>query len=170
SHNPDILYFGANKLYRSMDRGETWTAISDDLTRAEERGDVPFATITTFSESELHFGRLWVGTDDGQLWLTADGGSTWSDVGGGLPRDRWVSRVVASRVEQDRAYVTLNGYRQDDATAYLYVTEDAGSTWRSWAYGLRAEPLNGVREPPVNADVLSGGSDRGAYASLDRGA
>ncbi|MEM6795604.1 MAG: glycosyl hydrolase, partial [Acidobacteriota bacterium] len=169
SHNPDILYFGANRLFRSMDRGESWTAISPDLTRSQERGDVPFATLTTLSESELHFGLLWVGTDDGQIWLTPDGGASWSDSGRDLPADRWVSRVEASRHVKERAYLTLNGYRQDDNTAYAYVTEDLGKTWKSIAAGLPAEPLNVIREDPVNADVLYVGSDRGVYVSLDRG-
>jgi photosystem II stability/assembly factor-like uncharacterized protein len=178
SHNPDVFYFGANKLFRSMDQGETWTAISPDLTVAKERGDVPFATLTTLSESKFHFGLLWVGTDDGQVRLSPDGGVTWSDVAGGLssgpdqrglPKDRWVSRVEASRHVKERAYVSLNGYRNDDIGAYLYVTEDLGKTWTSLAAGLPAEPINVVREDPVNADVLYVGSDRGVYVSLDRG-
>lgn len=169
-HNADIVYFGANRLYRSLDRGETWQAISEDLTTATERGDVPYGTITTIAESERAFGLLWVGTDDGNVHVTDDGGVEWSDVGGGLPDDRWVSRVEASRVEKDRAYVALNGYRDDDLRPYLFVTEDRGKSWSSLAAGLPAEPINVVREDPVNADVLWVGTDRGVYVSLDRGA
>ncbi|MCG8457083.1 MAG: hypothetical protein MI919_12450, partial [Holophagales bacterium] len=150
SHNSDILYFGSNKLYRSMDRGETWTAISDDLSRSEERGNVPFATITTLSESPLRFGLLWAGTDDGQLWVTADGGAEWRDAGTGVVRDRWISRVVASAHAEERAYATANGYRQDDPTPYVYRTDDLGRTWTSVATGLPAEPVNVIREDPVN--------------------
>ena len=169
SHNPDILYFGTQKLYRSMDRGATWTAISDDLTTSDQRGDVPFATITTLAESHEQFGLLWAGTDDGQVWVSDDGGTEWQDVGAGLPQDRWVSRVEPSTHERDRAYLTLNGYRQDDITAYVYVTEDLGRTWTSLAGGLPAEAVNVIREDPVNAGVLYVGTDRGAYVSLDRG-
>ena len=170
SHNADVLYYGAQALYRSMDRGETWTRLSDDLTRSDQRGDVPFATITTLDESTERFGLVWVGTDDGQVWVTRDGGVEWSDVGAGLPADRWVSRVEASVHEENRAYLSLNGYRQDDITAYVYVTEDLGKTWTSLAAGLPAEAVNVVREDPVNADVLYVGTDRGVYVSLDRGA
>jgi hypothetical protein len=170
SHNQDIVYFGANMLFRSMDQGETWTAISGDLTRSPKRGDVPFGTISTFDESTFTFGLIWVGTDDGQVQLTVDGGVTWNDVADGLPRDRWVTRVQASRHERERAYVALNGYRDDDMTPYLYVTENLGGRWKSIANGLPHEPINVVREDPENVDILYVGTDRGVYVSLDRGA
>lgn len=169
-HNPDVLYFGANRLYRSLDRGETWQAISEDLSHSEARGDVPYGTVATLAESPLQFGLLWAGTDDGYVHVSDDGGVEWRQVSASLPADRWVSRVEASRHEKQRAYVSLNGYRDDDITAYLYVTEDLGATWTSLASGLPAEPINVVREDPVNAEVLYVGTDRGVYASLDRGA
>ena len=169
SHNPDIVYFGANRLFRSMDRGETWTAISPDLTVSPERDNVPFATLTTIDESERVFGRIWAGTDDGKAWVTRDGGVTWSDVGTSLPAERWVSRVEASSHVDDRAYVALNGYRDDDPRTYLYATDDLGKTWRDLSSNLPAEPVNVVREDPVNPDVLYVGTDGGAYVSLDRG-
>lgn len=169
-HNHDVLYFGANRFYRSLDQGETWQALSDDLTRSPERGDVPYGTLTTISESPLQFGLLWAGSDDGYVHVTDDGGVEWRDVSAGLPADRWVSRVEASRHEKARAYLSLNGYRDDDITAYVYVTEDLGATWRSIAGGLPAEAVNVVREDPVNPDVLYVGTDRGVYVSLDRGA
>ncbi len=169
-HNRDILYFGANKLYRSLDQGETWKAISPDLSQSSNRGDVAFATLTTISESSEEFGLLWTGTDDGQVHVTDDGGRQWRDVSAGLPADRWVTRVVASRHQRDRAYLSLSGYRDDDITAYVYVTEDLGATWKSLATGLPAEAVNVVKEDPVNPQVLYVGTDRGVYTSLDRGA
>jgi photosystem II stability/assembly factor-like uncharacterized protein len=169
THNEDIVYFGANRLFRSMNQGDDWTAISDDLTRSTKRGDVPFGTITTVDESHETFGLIWVGTDDGQLWLTVDGGVEWEDVADDLPRDRWVSRVVASLHHRERAYLSLNGYRNDDMRAYVYVTEDLGRHWKSIAKGLPAEPVNVIREDPEREDLLYVGTDRGAYATLDRG-
>lgn len=168
-HSGEILYFGANTLMRSMDRGETWTAISDDLSRSEQRGDVPFGTISTLAESPKIFGLIWAGTDDGHVHLTEDGGHTWREVSAGLPRDRWVSRVAASRWHRDTAYVSLNGYRDDDPTPYLFRTEDLGATWSDLAAGLPAEAINVVREDPVEEDILYVGTDRGVYVSLDRG-
>lgn len=169
SHNADVLYFGANKLYRSMDQGETWTALSDDLTKSENRGDVPFATISVVAESPLRFGLLWVGTDDGHVYVTRGSGATWTEVSAGLPSDRWVSRVEASRFDENVAYVSLNGYRDDDIKAYVYRTDNLGRSWRDVSDGLPAEAVNVIREDPVNPNVLYVGTDRGAYVSLDTG-
>ncbi len=168
-HNPDILYMGANKLYRSMDQGRSWRAISGDLTRNPNRGDVPFATITTVAESSKDFGLIAAGTDDGMLWITEDGGQQWREITKGLPKDRWVSRVVTSAHNRGRLYASFTGYRDDDMTAYVYVSEDLGKSWRSIAANLPAEPVNVIKEDPVNADVVYVGSNRGVYVSLDRG-
>mgnify|MGYP002137378357 CR=1 FL=1 len=160
---------GANKLYRSMDQGRTWTAISGDLTRNPNRGDVPFATISTIAESAKTFGLLIVGTDDGLVWISEDGGVEWRESAKGLPRDRWVSRVVTSSHERARLYASFNGYRDDDMSAYVYASDDLGKSWHSISANLPAEPVNVVKEDPVNADVLYVGTDRGAYVSIDRG-
>jgi photosystem II stability/assembly factor-like uncharacterized protein len=169
SHHQDILYFGANRLFRSMDQGKTWTALSEDLTENPSRGDVPFGTITTLDESAETFGLVWAGTDDGQLWLTVDGGVSWRDVDDRLPRDRWISRVEASTHARERAYVSFNGYRDDDMSPYLFLTEDLGERWQPISEGLPAEPINVVREDPENEDLLYVGTDRGVYVSRDRG-
>ncbi|MEM8961249.1 MAG: glycosyl hydrolase [Acidobacteriota bacterium] len=168
-HSPEIVYFGANKLYRSMDRGETWTAISPDLTTSPERGDVPFGTITTVAESPITFGVIWAGTDDGHVHVTSDNGTTWSDVGAGLPKDRWVSRVEASRDDIDVAYVSLSGYRDDDLGVYLYRTADRGKTWTSIAGNLPEGWINVVREDTVDPNILYVGTRNGVYVSHDLG-
>jgi len=169
SHNADVVYFGTNMLYRSMDQGETWTAISGDLTRSKNRGDVPFATLTTLSESSQQFGLIWAGTDDGHVWVTDSSGARWQDVSAKLPKDRWVSRVEASSHARDRAYVTLNGYRDDDIRAYVYRTDDLGKSFRDISKGLPAEAVNVIREDPLMEDILYVGTDRGVYVSSDRG-
>jgi photosystem II stability/assembly factor-like uncharacterized protein len=168
-HNADVVYFGSNKLYRSMDQGQTWTAISGDLSRSDKRGDVPFATLTSVSESSLQFGLIWAGTDDGQVWVTESSGLAWQDVAARLPKDRWVSRVEASSHARERAYVTLNGYRDDDITAYVYRTDDLGKHFKDISKGLPAEAVNVIREDPLMEDVLYVGTDRGVYVSTDRG-
>jgi photosystem II stability/assembly factor-like uncharacterized protein len=169
SHNADVLYYGANKLFRSMDQGETFTALSDDLTQSSNRGDVPFATLTVIAEAPKRFGLLWAGTDDGHVYVTRSSGAEWTEVSGGLPRDRWVSRVEASNHDENVAYVSLNGYRDDDITAYVYRTNNLGRTWRDISDGLPDEAVNVIREDPVNPAVLYVGTDRGAYVSLDTG-
>ncbi len=167
-HNSDVLYMGGNKFFRSLDKGKTFEAISGDLTRSKARGDVPFATITTLAESDLQFGLLWAGTDDGQVWVSNDSGAQWRDVGKALP-DGWVSTVEPSRQARFRAYVALNRYRLDEQTPLLFVTEDLGKSFRDISKGLPAMPINVVREDPINPDVLYVGTDRGVFASLDRG-
>lgn len=168
THNPDVVYYGANKLFRSFDKGKTWAAISNDLTTSRSRGNVPYATITSVSESAKQFGLLWAGTDDGNVWVTTGGGNDWRNVSARLP-DFWVSRVIASSHALKRAYVTLNNYRNDDATAMVYVTDDLGASWRSISSNLPGEAVNVVREDPVNGDVLYVGTDRGVYVSINRG-
>lgn len=169
THNPDVVYFGANRVFRAFDGGRTLRPISPDLSTASERGDTPFATVTTLSESPSAFGLLWAGTDDGNVQVTPDGGTTWRNVSRGLPR-AWVSRVHASTHVRDRAYVSLTPYRDDRIDAFVFVTEDLGRSWRRISEGLPAEPVNVVREDPVNPDVLYVGTHKGVYVSLDRGA
>ncbi|MCP4046202.1 MAG: glycosyl hydrolase [Gammaproteobacteria bacterium] len=168
-HSADVVYFGANRLYRSMDQGDTWTAISDDLSRSKNRGDVPYGTMTSLSESPLQFGLIWAGTDDGQVWVTDSSGTRWKDVAGKLPKDRWVSRVEASNHARNRAYVTLNGYRDDDIRAYVYRTDDLGKRFKDISRGLPAEAINVIREDPLVEDILYVGTDSGVYVSTDRG-
>jgi photosystem II stability/assembly factor-like uncharacterized protein len=168
-HSREILYFGANRLYRSFDRGDTWTAISPDLTSSPEQGDVPFGTITTLSESPKAFGTIYAGTDEGKVWGTRDGGLTWADLSPGLAANRWATRVVASAHDEATVYVAQNGYRNDDFAAYLFKSTDFGKTWVSLAHALPAEPVNTVREDPRASHLLYVGTDSGAFVSLDSG-
>ncbi len=169
THQPDVLYLGAHKLYRSFNRGDTWEAISEDLTAGGQAGNVPYGTLTTISESPLKFGLLYVGSDDGLIHVTRDGGDTWVRISDSLPPKLWVSRVVASAHQKSRVYASLNGYRWDDFTPYLYVSEDYGAHWERIGTDLPLEPINVVREDPENPDVLYVGTDLGAYVSLDKG-
>ncbi|MFL5773718.1 MAG: hypothetical protein ACJ75F_11205, partial [Flavisolibacter sp.] len=175
-HNQDVVYFGGNKLFRSFNRADTFVAISNDLTKGGKPGDVPFGTITTIAESPLRFGLLYVGTDDGNLQLSKDGGFTWNLLNPvnvkkqqSLPSTLWVSRVIASQFVEGRVYAALNGYRNDDFNAYLYVSEDYGATWTPIHQGLPSEPVNVIREDPKNEQILYVGTDGGLYVSFDRG-
>lgn len=168
-HNQDILYMGANKLLRSMDQGETFTAISDDLTTGGKKGDVAYGTLTTISESKFKFGLIYTGSDDGILYRTKDGGSTWTDIGNALPQKKWISRVIASTHEESRVYVSLNGYRDDDFKAYVYRSDDHGDTWTDISGTLPSEPVNVIKEDPVNENLIFVGTDHGVYASTDLG-
>ncbi len=170
-YDPSTLYSGANRLFKSVDRGDTWTPISPDLTTSpgpEKQGNVPYGTITTLSESRLAPKLLYVGTDDGNVHVTRDDGETWTKITAGLP-DKWVSRVVASRHDLPAVYVALTGYRDDDFSIYLYRSTDFGREWSSIAGNLPAESVNVVREDPRKRGILYVGTDLGVYTSLDAG-
>lgn len=169
SHNQDIVYIGANRLYRSFNQGNDFEAISPDLTTGGRKGDVPYGTLTTIHESPLQFGLLYTGSDDGLVHVSHDGGQNWKNISAGLPQQLWVSRVIASSHKKGRVYATLNGYRWDNFEAHLFVSEDYGQTWMRLGKSLPLEPLNVVREDPRNPDLLYVGSDHGLYISLDRG-
>jgi hypothetical protein len=169
-HNPLTLYYGANVLFKSLDRGDSWTAVSTDLTsRPAQQGNVPWGTLTSVAESPLQPGLLYAGADDGYLHVTRDDGNTWRRIDEGLP-ERWVTRLVASQHDLATVYVSLTGYRYDDFEKYLYVSTDYGASWEPISSNLPSEPINVVAEDPENPDILYVGTDAGVYASLDRGA
>ncbi len=169
-HNQDIFYYGANRLYRSMDQGANLQPISPDLTGGGQAGDVPYGTLTTISESPLRFGLIYTGSDDGYVQVTKDGGVSWNRIDAGLPDNLWVSRVVASSHVEGRVYATLNGYRWDHFDAYVYRSEDFGSTWTRIGSDLPNEPVNVIVEHSDNEHLLIVGTDHATYASLDGGA
>jgi photosystem II stability/assembly factor-like uncharacterized protein len=169
-HNQDVVYFGSNKFHRSLDQGDNWDLNSDDLTKGGKKGNVPYGTLTTIDESPLQFGLLYVGTDDGLVHVSRDGGNTWENISAGLEPEQWVSRVEASNFSKGRVYVALNGYRWDRFDAMVYVSEDNGKSWQRIGLDLPAEPVNVIREDPVNENLLYVGTDHGIYVSLDRGA
>ena len=168
-HQQDVLYFGANKLYRSFNQGNDWQVISSDLTNGGKPGNVPYGTLTSICESPLKFGLLYAGSDDGLLHVTRDGGETWAKISDSLTQNLWVSRVQASAHERGRVYVALNGYRWDDFLPYLYVSQDYGQHWERIGLDLPFEPINVVREDPSNPNILYVGTDHNVYISLDGG-
>lgn len=168
-HNQDILYLGGNKLMRSMNRGDDWTAISPDLTQGAKEGNVVYGTLTTISESPFQFGLLYVGSDDGLIYLSKDAGGTWIKISDNLPKGYWISRVIASLHKKERVYATLNGYRSDDFTPLVYSSEDYGNTWKNISSNLPNFPINVIKEDPVNENLLYLGTDNGAYVSFNRG-
>lgn len=168
-HNQDILYLGGNKLMRSMNQGNDWEAISPDLTQGGKKGNVPYGTLTTISESPFKFGLIYTGSDDGLVYLTKDAGGNWEKISQVFPKDLWVSRVVASKHKKARVYASLNGYRWDDFTPYVFVSDDFGKTWNNISANLPQSPVNVIKEDPKNPKLLYVGTDVGAFYSLDKG-
>ena len=168
-HNQDILYLGSNKLHRSFNRGDDFEMISGDLTKGGKKGDVPYGTLTTIHESPLKFGLIYTGSDDGLIHITKDGGNTWTRVSDKLPNNFWVSRVWASSHSESTVYAALNGYRWDDFTPYLYISNNYGVNWERIGTDLPAEPINVVKEDPKNTNIVYVGTDNGLYFSIDKG-
>ena len=176
-HNPQILYAGAQVLFRSLNRGDTWEEISPDLTTNDPAKiglNVPYCTITSISESPLKAGVLWVGTDDGKVHVSQNHGGAWTDLtpaltAVGAPVDRWVSRVYASSHDAATAFVSKSGFRNDDFRPFLYKTTDLGKTWTSVSGNLPASPINVVVQDRKNANLLIVGNDIGVYVSINGG-
>jgi photosystem II stability/assembly factor-like uncharacterized protein len=168
-HNQDVFYFGSNKFHRSMSKGDSLVTLSNDLTTNPVQGDVPFGTTTTISESPIRFGLIYVGTDDGNVQVSKDGGNSFTMISQKLPKGLYVSRVIASKYNVARVYVTLNGYRNDHFNAYVYQSDDYGTTWKQIMKDLPSEPVNVIKEDAVSEQVLYVGTDGGLYVSLDGG-
>jgi archaellum component FlaF (FlaF/FlaG flagellin family) len=169
SHNQDILYVGANKLVRSMDKGETFDVISNDLTTGGKKGNVAYGTLTTIAESPFQFGLLYVGSDDGYVNLTTNSGASWKRISDNLPQKLWVSRVIASQHQKERVYVTLNGYRNDDFKPYVFKSDDYGNTWENIVSNLPNSPINVIKEDTKDENILYVGTDTGVFVSFDGG-
>jgi hypothetical protein len=109
--------------------------------------------------------------------LSKDGGYTWTllnrkkqkDLSGPVSENIWVSRITASAFRESRVYLALNGYRNDDFSAYLFSSEDFGTTWKRIGTDLPFEPINVIREDPKNDQIIYAGTDGGLYVSFDRG-
>jgi photosystem II stability/assembly factor-like uncharacterized protein len=176
-HDASTLYAGFQFVYRSTDKGATWTKISADLTDNNPRqmgvnpSAIPYQSITQLAESPLTKGLIYAGTDDGNLHVTRDGGAAWTNIGGHLPMamKKWVSRVVPSKYDAGTVYVALRGREDDDFAPYLFVSTDFGGTFTSIAGNIPSGSINVVREDPSVRGLLYAGNDFGAYVSKNAG-
>ncbi len=168
-HNPHTLYFGGNKLFKSVNRGDSWQVISPDLTADPESR---YSAIVSIDESPLKPGVVWVGTNDGNVQLSKDDGAHWARLNdriAGAPKSYWVKRIEASNHALGRAYIVFDGHRHDDQEPYIYATEDFGVTWKKITAGLPEGSVYVVREDYKNPDLLFAGTEFAVYISLDRG-
>jgi photosystem II stability/assembly factor-like uncharacterized protein len=183
------LYFGNQRIFRTVDGGQHWTPVSPDLTRphpavpdtldgparADYAGTGPRrGVVYAIGPSPTDAGLIWAGTDDGLVWRTADGGASWSDV---TPRalGDWskIGVVEPSHFDAMTAYIAVDRHRLDDFRPYVYRTHDGGRSWKLVASGLAEggvlNAVNVVREDPVVAGLLYAGTERGAFVSFDDG-
>lgn len=189
-HNPRTLYMGGHRVWKSVNQGDQWLPISDDLSlrdtarlrlsmartggiTLDATGAETYGTITTLSESPVRPGILWAGTDDGNVWLTRNDGAAWENLTGrfpGVPRSTYVSRVDASSFDSGTVYVTFDGHRGDDFRPYAFISTDFGRTFRPIVSGIPAnEYVHVITDNPRRRGLLFLGTEKTAYVSVDNG-
>ena len=184
-HDPDVLYVAGNVLFRSRDEGQTWEAISPDLTRnikekqqssggpiTQDNTSVEYyGTLFAVAESPLEAGTIWTGSDDGLVQLTRDGGETWTDVTpDALPREVQVNSIEPHPTEPGGLYLAATAYKDDDFQPWLFRTTDYGRRWQRIDRGIdRLHFTRVVRADPKQVGVLYAGTERGVYLSADDG-
>ena len=185
-HDPNTLYIAGNQVYRSTDEGQSWEAISPDLTRADPEtlkpsggpvnrdaiGAETYATVFAFVESPHERGVFWAGSDDGRLHISRDNGATWREITTpDLPEWTMVSGIEPSPFDPATAYVAATRYKLDDYRPYLYVTRDYGAHWTRIDDGIPADDFTRViRADPERPGLLYAGTETGVYVSFDDGA
>lgn len=187
-HNPHTVFFAANHLFKSVDRGDHWQIISPDLTTndpskfnrptggitLDQTGAENHCTIISIAESPITPGLIWIGTDDGNVQLTRNGGASWANVRKNVPdvpEKLWVSRVEASNFKAGICYLTFDGHRSDNFKPYVFKTEDFGETWTNISSNLPdGGPVYVIREDRKNKNLLFVGTEFDVFYSLDSGA
>ena len=183
----NTVYYGSQFVHKSTNRGDSWTAISPDLTTNRKEwqnqdrsggltpdvtGAENFTTIMAIAPSPVERGVIWAGTDDGRVHVTRDGGANWTSVEAnikGVPANTWVPEIKASRHAAGTAFIVFDDHRRSNWTPYVYKTTDYGKTWTS----LATKDLQGyalaIEQDPVDPDLLFLGTEFGLWTSLDGG-
>ncbi len=191
-HQNSRLYFAANKLFRSDDRGSTWKVISPDLSRGLDRqqfevmGQVQsvdavarngsttiYGNIVALDESAKQENLLYVGTDDGLIHITEDAGGSWRKVESvpGVPARTYVNMLLASRHDANVVYAAFNNHKNGDFKPYLYKSTDKGASWASISGNLPARgSVYAIAEDHLNPALLFAGTEFGLFTSVDGGA
>lgn len=186
-HDPSVLYTGGNMLFKSLNEGQSWTAVSPDLTRNDKTKMGPsggpitkdntsveyYGTIFTVSESPVKKGVIWTGSDDGLVHVTTDGGKTWSNVTPPkemMPEWIQINSIDASPHDAATCWVAATMYKSDDFKPYLYVTRDSGKSWKKIVAGLPEDSFTRViREDPARGGLLYAGTETGMWLSMNGG-
>jgi len=192
-HQPSRIYFASQRVWRSDDRGDSWRAISDDLTRDQQRLALPimgrtqswdnpwdvsamsnYNTITSLAESPLQEGLLWAGTDDGLLQVTTDGGNSWRsiEVGSlpGVPDTAFVNDIKASLHDGETVYIALDNHKYGDYDPYLLMSTNAGRSWESIRGNLPERTIVWrVVQDHVRESLLFAATEFGIYFTIDGG-
>jgi photosystem II stability/assembly factor-like uncharacterized protein len=192
-HDPKRIFFGSQRVWRSENRGDSWNAISKDLTKNQERLSLPimgkvqsfenawdvyamstYNTITSLSESKVNENILYAGTDDGIIQMTKDGGASWKkmtvDKLPKAPSSAFVNDIKADLYDAQTAYVALDNHKYGDYRPFLYKTTDGGKKWTSITEGIPEGTLVWrIVQDHVNPNLLFLGTEYGVYVSLNQG-
>jgi hypothetical protein len=184
--DPNVLYAGSQRLWKTTNGGESWTAISGDLTRHDPKtmghsggpitgdmnGPEVYAVIFSIGPSKRDVNVIWTGSDDGLIHVTRDGGKTWTNVTPKeMPDFGRVSQIDASVFDLGTAYVSVRRPLLDDKAPYIFRTRDFGKTWTKIVNGIRANDwVHAVREDPTRRGLLYAATQHGVYLSYDDGA
>ncbi len=190
-HSPTRLYVASQRVYRSDDRGDSWTPISGDLSRQIDRDRLPimdriwemdsvgkhlntsdYGNIVSLTESPLVEGLIYVGTDDGLIHVTEDGGDSWRKIDGvaGVPENTYVSRLDASLHDADTVYLAFDNHKRSDFKPYAFVSRDRGRSWTSIAGDLPdREIVLAFAQDHVEPKLLFAGTEFGLYFTVDEG-
>jgi photosystem II stability/assembly factor-like uncharacterized protein len=192
-HDPKRIFFASYRLWESNDRGDNWRTLSDDLTRNENRMEMPimgrqqsydnawdlfamsnYNTITSIAESPVQRDLIYIGTDDGLIQVTEDGGVNWRTIDfktvGGIPDRAYVNDIKADLFDENVAYAIMDNHKEGDYKAYVYKTSDKGITWRSISNNLPNRNLVWrLVQDHVNPKLMFLGTEFGIYFTIDGG-
>jgi photosystem II stability/assembly factor-like uncharacterized protein len=187
-HDPDVVYHASHRIWRSTDRGMSWTRVSKNLTTdtkahqdfagepvtKDNTGVEVFNTVFSLQVSPHSAETLWAGTDDGRVWLSQDKGGNWTEVTPeDLPQYGTVQRIEVSPHQPGEAYIAVHRYRLGDWTPYIFRTTDFGESWTRIADGTTGIPKDSptwvVREDPERDGLLYAGTEFGLHVSFDDG-
>lgn len=191
-HSPTTIYFASQRVWKSVNRGDSWTAISGDLTKNEERVALPimgrvqswdspwdvgamssYNTITSLAESPQKAGLIYAGTDDGILQVTENGGTSWRLINVsamGVPSTAFINDVKADLYDENTVYVALDNHKYGDYKPYLVKSSDKGATWTSLSNGLGNPNLVWrIVQDHVNANLMFLATEFGVYFTIDAG-
>ena len=190
-HNNKRLYFAANKLFKSDNRGGDWKCISPDLTKQIDRNQLKvmgrvqspdavmknksttmYGNIVALDESPLQANLIYVGTDDGLVHVSENSGENWNNISlpNDVPENTYVNALVCSKYESNKVYAVFNNHKQGDFKPYLYVSNDRGSTWTSISSNLpNRGSVYDIAEDHVNSNLLFVGTEFGVFFTIDGG-
>ena len=157
--DPEILYFGTYRVWKTTNGGDYWTSVSGDLTQG---GTNYYHTITTLDVSDINRNIVFAGTADGRVHVSTDAGTSWDDISEGLP-ERWITRVAADPFDENTLYATVSGFRWDEEEPHVFKSENLGEDWMDITANLPELPVNVIVPDPSVPGRLFIGTDAGVF-------